>query len=237
MINSFFFRIFLLCSSLLFLEPHSVKAASHRSTYESESEIVIRELRDHVDVLKHEVSNHESEIRSFEDKVRNQDATVEALRQQFEDIHNAQKEQIQDSTADLETRIKSLDSISKGLVADAKQLKERINETTTALTQATTVLTQFGQRLTKLEKGLETQTQNITSLEVALKSVLEAFQLKDNTTSITSTMGDNKIYRVKPGDSLGEIARQNNISIQVIKKLNQLTSDKIIVGQKLKLCD
>lgn len=218
---------------LALLGALNLEGAPRRSTYESESETVIRELRDNVENLKHEISNHENEIRSFEDKVRNQDATVEALRQQLHDSNKSQKDQLQENTAELEVKVKSIETLTKTLVSDAKQLKNSINEITDALTQVTTALTQYTQRISKLEKVSDTQAQNIASLDSALESVLEAFQVKEN---ISSPSPEQKLYCVKPGDSLEKIARHNNTTIQTIKDLNQLLSDKIVIGQKLKLC-
>lgn len=207
--------------------------AARRSTYESESEIVIRELRDNVEFLKHELVNHESEIRSFEEKVRNQDSTIEAFRQQFQDSNKFQKDQLIDSTAELEVKIKSIESLTKTLVSDAKQLKDRINETSQAMTQVTNALTQYAQRISNLEKASDAQSNNITSLDTALKSIVEAIQVKE--TPLVSTPQQDSIYYVKSGDSLGEIALRNNTTVQVLKDINHLSSDKIVIGQKLKL--
>lgn len=42
-------------------------------------------------------------------------------------------------------------------------------------------------------------------------------------------------YVVQPGDSLSKISKKYNIKIASIKELNDLKSDKILVGQKIKL--
>ncbi len=42
-------------------------------------------------------------------------------------------------------------------------------------------------------------------------------------------------YVVKPGDSLGRIARTHRTTVQAIKTANGLTSDRIVAGQNLKL--
>lgn len=42
-------------------------------------------------------------------------------------------------------------------------------------------------------------------------------------------------YRVKSGDNLWTIARKNNISVNQLKSLNNLSSSKLSIGQKLKI--
>ena len=42
-------------------------------------------------------------------------------------------------------------------------------------------------------------------------------------------------YTVKRGDSLSEIAEKHRTSIRNIKKWNGIRSDKILIGQKLKI--
>lgn len=50
----------------------------------------------------------------------------------------------------------------------------------------------------------------------------------------TPPVGTN-IYIVKSGDTLWSIARKNNMTVNEIKKLNNLTSNSLSIGQSLKL--
>lgn len=48
--------------------------------------------------------------------------------------------------------------------------------------------------------------------------------------------GENVVrYEVKPGDSLSKLAGEYNTTVELIKKMNDLTSDTIFVGQTLKI--
>ncbi|MFA5059486.1 MAG: L,D-transpeptidase family protein [Candidatus Omnitrophota bacterium] len=42
-------------------------------------------------------------------------------------------------------------------------------------------------------------------------------------------------YEVKPGDSLAKISKEFNVTVDLIKKSNNLTSDTIRIGQKLRI--
>ncbi len=62
--------------------------------------------------------------------------------------------------------------------------------------------------------------------------------IKDETLSLCEkekTVNKERLYVVKKGESLYTIARQNNVSVQEIKSVNELTTEKLSVGQKLKL--
>lgn len=181
----------------------------------------LREIRKAIQDLKHELSNHEAELRTFQEKLNNQDNTVEALRQQTHDAHLAQKESLKGNATTLEAKILSLETSTKSLIADIKQLKEHANESASALSQCT-------QRLSKFEKVLDVQNQNMVNLETALRTLMQVSELKETTNS-------SKIYKVKSGDSLGEIAKNHQTTIRAIKELNHLTADKITVGQTLKI--
>lgn len=47
--------------------------------------------------------------------------------------------------------------------------------------------------------------------------------------------GDGSVYRVKGGDNLGKIAKKHGVSVKALRAANNLTSDNIRVGQKLKI--
>lgn len=70
----------------------------------------------------------------------------------------------------------------------------------------------------------------------------EVAKLKSTLTSISKAMGSNnkmpapaKTYKVKSGDSLERIARSHKTTVENLKKLNELDSDKIGIGQTLKI--
>lgn len=44
-----------------------------------------------------------------------------------------------------------------------------------------------------------------------------------------------KVYSVEKGDTLIQIARRNGIKLQALREANQLRSDRILIGQKLKI--
>lgn len=57
--------------------------------------------------------------------------------------------------------------------------------------------------------------------------------MNDNNDSITDT--DYVLYTVKVGDNLYTIAKKNGVTVDEIKRLNNLTSDLLSIGQQLKI--
>jgi LysM repeat protein len=55
------------------------------------------------------------------------------------------------------------------------------------------------------------------------------------TTADTTSAGSEQIYTVKSGDTLGAIAKHNGTSLKALRGANNLKTDRITVGQKLKI--
>lgn len=214
---------FLLLAAFLILFTGPLEAAPKRYN-DDQAATAMREMRAMLDDLRHEVGNHEIEIKTYDEKLRNIETIVDSFRQQSSDTAQAHKDALKDSSVSLESKINSLEATTKGLVADLKQFQSHTNETASTLAQ-------YKHKLAELEKILEIQNQNLDSLQTALRSLTDALQVKSSPLASSSA----KTYKVAPGDSLEKIARKNLTTIQTIKELNGLTNDKIIVGQTLKM--
>lgn len=190
------------------------------------SDTAIREMRSSIDDIRHISNNHETEIQAIEEKFTNLETIIDSLRKQITDQVQGSKELLKNSTTSFEAKLGDLDLAMKGLTADLRQIKNHAND-------STTVLTQYKKRISDLEKTVEAQNQNMENLQSALKSMMDAMQIKDGLKD--STVGSSRIYQVKAGDTLDKIALANQTTIKAIKELNSLTNDRIIVGQKLQL--
>jgi LysM repeat protein len=217
-----FLRSLLFCVILIFCD---LGAARNRPSYEEDRGILIREILDSLDSLRSEVTNHETEIRIFEERFKNQEEILDSIRNQTNVAVQGVKESLKGHSGTLESRLARHDDNTKGLSEDFKLFSKEYGQ----------VLAEYKSRLFELEKVFEAQNRNIESLQVAMNALIEAIQPKEMPKTNPSAQSQNAstIYRVKAGDSLEKIAKQNQTTIKKIKELNNLTSDQIIIGQKL----
>lgn len=91
--------------------------------------------------------------------------------------------------------------------------------------------------------GLSEVRQQVSALDHRLshesERLGEVANLRSTISSLTKAMGGtaqaNKVHRVRSGDSLEKIARHYQTPIEDIKNINGLTSNKILIGQELKI--
>lgn len=200
--------------------------------YDGSNAFSIKAVHDTLENVRHAVNNHEAEIRTFEERLKNYDAILDSLRDQLSEVDQAHKDRLKGNSATLETKIATLENTSKGLVADLRQFKAHANE-------VSGILEQYKQKIADLEKNIDQQNQNIDHLQAAMHALMEALQIKEPATSKSAMPkaenSTGRSYRVKSGDSLEKIARANQTTIQAIKELNHLSSDRIVIGQLLQL--
>jgi len=202
----------------------------------------IQQLRTKVADLRHEMNNHESEIRTLEEKFQTQDSSLEQLREQLTTTLDQQKSQIQGVTSASDQKLeilnqtqRNLETLVRGVFSDMQQLRTQANESVTALGQ-------YKQKINEMEQLMTLQNQHIQNLEAALRSIVDALQLKDpvkevaaKNNTVHKNTADSKIYKVQSGDSLEKIAKRYNVSVPALREYNQLTNDRIVVGQIIKI--
>lgn len=198
--------------------------------------VLIRQLKTGFADLRNDVRNHEVEIRTFESKLHNQESSFDHLRQQIVDDVQSQKDFVRASTVNLDGKIvsleqslKNLETVLNGVVADLRQMKGQAND-------SVGVLSQYRQKITELESQLDIQKQQMTNFEMALNSMLEVFQARENAREISNKANESsKVYKVQPGDTLEKIAKSQGVTLQALRDANNLSKDnnRIIVNQVL----
>lgn len=72
-----------------------------------------------------------------------------------------------------------------------------------------------------------------TLLTVGQTLVIPKSNIDGNNDNNDNNGNNDSVYVVKPGDTLWNIARKNNISVDELKRLNNLTNNMLSIGQKL----
>lgn len=200
------FRLLILSASLALLP---LEGASYRSTPDPLPSP--RELKETLDALRREVQNQRETLQALEQKGITQEDILEALQAESEKHRTLQKEKLKLQKGDMEAKTASLEQEIKGLSEHAKETQEALKG--------------FKSRLSSLEKNLE-------GLQGAMSNLVELMRVSQG---LAPTEGEGKVYKVKAGDSLEKIAKQNGTTLKALKELNQLTKDQIVIGQTLKL--
>ncbi|MES2198931.1 MAG: LysM peptidoglycan-binding domain-containing protein [Chlamydiota bacterium] len=159
---------------------------------------------------------------------------VRELREEIADIkHGLNNTQVELQI--LEDQYKTQDREPKKTTSSSNVQDPRVAALEKKLTQISTHANQTAQslndchvKIAELEKSLQHQNAMLT----------EIVQLKSSLTSLTSSLQKNPVedslYKVKPGDSLEKIARLYKVSITSLKEENNLSNNKIMIGQELK---
>ncbi|HSX12372.1 MAG TPA: LysM peptidoglycan-binding domain-containing protein [Rhabdochlamydiaceae bacterium] len=176
---------------------------------QSETDYVIAELRSEIVDLKQQTKHHEMEFQLLDEKLDK--VSVSKTTDVSHKINDAK----------LERRVAELE---RALV----KMKEELKELVSYANQSNSSLMQAREKLLSCEKQITHQSDVLN----------EVAKLKGTLSSLSKAMQEpssSKTYKVRSGDSLEKIARQHNSTIDLIKKVNGLNSDTIMIGQELKI--
>ncbi len=129
------------------------------------------------------------------------------------------------------TSVDNLKSINN-ITTDSLAIGQIIKLPSTSSTASDTYIVKKGDSLYSIARTYNTsvdklkEINNLTSNALAIGQVLKL---------PSSNASENVVYTVKKGDSLYSIAREYGTTIDAIKKLNNITSNTLSIGQKLLL--
>lgn len=98
-----------------------------------------------------------------------------------------------------------------------------------------TYVVQKGDTLYGISKQFNTSMQRLRELNNLSSDILAIGQVLIVSPNSDSNPSECVTYTVKKGDSLYSIARQYNSTVDAIKRYNNLTSNNLSIGQKLKM--
>lgn len=137
--------------------------------------------------------------------------------------------------SDLDTVYIELGDLKKSVretKADLALLEEKQN-----LTSLEKRISSIESTLSKITADLKTLSSTIATTQNSLaaydEKIHELAKIKTTLTSLISKKPTT--YTVKSGDSLDKIARHHQTTSSHLRKINNLSSDKIVIGQEIRL--
>lgn len=187
---------------------------------EIKADLALREMRSQIEDFKYQLNKYEVELQIVEGKADSQGSTLNQVRQDLSKLNENDRGLVESTFALYDKKIEKLEGMEENLKKDLLLLKEHTQEFITSLSQ-------FKQKIDSNESQISDQKRFIEHLRTSLEAVMKYVEGPKG--------GDGVYYVVQPGDSLERIAKENQSSIEQLKDLNHITSDLIVVGQKLRL--
>lgn len=209
------FNYLILLLPLLLYGCSSINSSSKDE--KQQLELSLHKVRTDVEDIKHDLNTYEIEHHVLEGKQIDQEQLIISLKNQVADLKQGKLETFTNELQNLDRKINQFAKNQEKILSDIRQLSTHANETTTALAQ-------YKEKIALFEKSMIANNQQIQ----------EVIKLREGLAKLT-TSELSRNYIVKAGDSLEKIARQYQVSVDQIKKLNNLTSDLIVVGQEISI--
>lgn len=183
-------------------------------------ELTVHEVQTNLDDLRHDTNCFQTDLQILDGRIKCFENALAQIKQQDVEKQQARLEQISHSIQLMEKKWAAFEKKQEGWKEGVDTLSSHANDTTLALTQ-------FKGRLEEIEKEIISQNRRLEAL----------VKLKGNIEAIAKSMKSDgqKIYKVKPGDSLEKIAKAHRTDVSTLKQLNQLKQDLIVVDQELKV--
>lgn len=159
----------------------------------------------------HVFEEMKTEIADLRHSLHGTEVELKLLEEKFESREMASPK---GDVVSLQRKIALLEKTVDKMSTDLKSLMSYANQTTTSLSHYRDQIQEIDRKLGEVSKLRSTLSQ-------MSKTYAAPEPVAQNT------------YRVKSGDSLEKIARMHQTTAEALKKSNQLTSDKIVIGQEL----
>ncbi len=181
-----------------------------------ENNVAIREMTYDIADLKVSLQQALIEINALEDRIQTQEATL---------ISYEKTTKSSAQIADLDKRMRDLSAQQHATASELKSLSAHATMTTSSLSG-------YRNKIQELESKVSNQNSRLNEvgkLKQTLSSISKAMNTPKSDTFSAET------YQVQSGDTLGSIALKHRTSVRKIKSLNNLNSNRIFAGQKLKV--
>lgn len=201
---------FLLAAGLLAASCSPLRSSPNDEKHQLE--LTLHELRTNLDDQRHDLNCFQTELQILDGRIKYYESALSNLKQQDLEKQQTKLDQFIKDLQALDKKISLFERSQTEGSKDLLQLTSHANETSAALAQ-------FKQRLIELEQDLQQQNRRFEEI-AKVKIPLDHSA---------------KTYRVRSGDTLEKIARLHKVSVERLRKANDLSQDLIVVGQELRI--
>lgn len=175
-----------------------------------------------IETLSYTLRSQQSELRMVKEGLRNFDEQMDLVR---EDIKSAISQQEDQTSHALQSQAMRLQ--------DYEQRLESLNSDNNSLRRDLSALVDHVKELHALVESLQSSLQNQVKKNQVLEKTLST--LISSLSNSSSGLSEGLEHKVQAGETLEKIARKYGTTIRLLKEQNQLDTDRIRVGQTLKL--
>ncbi len=214
-------RSFLMLALFLVLYGCSpIKSTSEDERHQAE--LTLHEMQTKVDDFQHDLNCYKTEFQILESKLDGQQGSFAQLKEKFQKEYQEKIDVLIASLKEMEKKNQNTEKRAQEAVAAVKDLFKHAEKTSLALQQ-------YQSKIGELEKTLVGQSLQLEEIK-KIKGTLEELAV-----TLKEENNGGSVHRVSKGESLEKIAKQYNVSINNLKKINHLDEDLIMIGQELKI--
>lgn len=168
-----------------------------------------------IDALRYTLRSQQSDLKMLQERLNDYDEHLDLLRSDFKHAFQQQTKTATDSLQKMQESQRQLMVETNALRQDLTLMAEHVK--------------QLHELIESLQAALQQQTKKTQVLEKTLSTLVNSLG-----SSVTMS-SDGKEHKVQAGETLGEIAQKYGTSIKLLKEHNHLDTDRIRVGQILKI--
>ena len=206
-------------------QPPNIQSTDHY-------QVLIREARAEADMLRSELASIKIAMAKQSAELQSSQGAKISLRHREEELNSelqqvklnvlnmqSERDQLRRQNSELQARASSVPELRQ-LVLDIRALQTSVQQMVNSMQTLSTDITKIKQDMLKNQQRLRKPSPKLTALPPSPRS---------------GSRGRNGIVTVAPGDTLWRISWAHGISVKKLKEMNGLTTNDIVVGQKLKV--
>lgn len=176
-----------------------------------------------LDAMRYTLRSQQSDLKMAQERLADYEEQIDLLRSDLTSVLAERQQEASRVEQRLGFRLQESENRIQDLSNENETQRQDLNLLVDHLKELHTLVE-------SLQSNLQQQTKKNQILEKTLSTLIQTLS-----PSTTIALADGVEHKVQPGETLEKIARKYGTSIRQLKEQNQLETDRIRVGQKLKL--